>query len=135
MNESNKLIHLENEIKKLKYHISMLNTFEVYESNPIGSLVVSFDWSEKDLEKAHDIFEKYDNKLSQEKKIDGLYSLIEHDFQVEFGINYQRVKAIVLAFFRNNQWINVCIEFVKSQGDMYPIEFSEIVSYIKENNL
>lgn len=135
MIEADKFIHLENEIKKLKYHVSMLNTLEVYESNPIGSLVVSFNWSEKDLEKAHDIFEKYDKQLSQEKKVNGLHSLIEQDFQIEFGIGYQRVKSIVLAFFRNNQWIDVCVEFVKSFNGTEPIEYREIVAHIKENNL
>ncbi|WII92214.1 hypothetical protein QEO94_05990 [Kingella negevensis] len=133
MSKQDKITQLESEIEKLKYHISMLNTYSVYESNPVGSLVISLNWSENDLEKAHDIFEKYYNLLEDNQIIN--YLSIEADFESEFGIGYQRMKSVILAFFRNNQWIEVCVAFVKSFNGTEPIEFREITAYIKENKL
>ena len=133
MNEQDRIIQLESEIEKLKYHISILNTYSVYDDNPVGSLVISLNWTEKDLERAHDIFEKYDDLLEDNQAIN--HHSIEADFRNEFGIGYQRMKSIILAFFRNNQWIEVCVAFVKSFDGFAPSEYREIVSYIKENNL
>ena len=121
------------EIAKIKFHINMLNTYQNYANNPIGSLVIEFDWSEKDLDKAHDIFEKYDKKISEGELNGDLYALMERDFKADLGLGYQEVKSVVLAFFRESRWVTVCVEFVKSYR-YEPIEFSEITSYIKKLN-
>ena len=121
------------EIAKIKFHISMLNTYQNYANNPIGSLVIEFDWSEEDLDKAHDIFEKYDKKISEGELNGDLYALMERDFKTDLGLGYQEVKSVVLAFFRESRWVTVCVEFVKSYR-YEPVEFSEITSYIKKLN-
>ena len=121
------------EIAKIKFHISMLNNYQNYVNNPIGSLVIEFDWSEEDLDKAHDIFEKYDKKILEGGLDGNLHSLMEKDFNEDLNLGYQEVKSVVLAFFRESRWVNVCVEFVKSYEDE-PIEFSEIISYIKKLN-
>lgn len=135
MNEQALIDLLNNEIKKLKYHITLLNNYSFHKMNPLDSLVISLNWSEEDLDKAHDIFEKYFFELKAKKEISCLYSLIEQDFEKDLNIGYQLVKTVILSFFRENLWTEVCIAFVKSQGENPPIEFSEIISYIKENNL
>ena len=121
------------EIAKIKFHISMLNTYQNYANNPIGSLVIEFDWSEEDLYKAHDIFEKYDKKISEGELNGNLSALMETDFKADLGLGYQEVKSVVLAFFRESRWVTVCVEFVKSYR-YEPVEFSEITSYIKKLN-
>ncbi|HFC8494798.1 TPA: hypothetical protein ACFP3Z_000763 [Neisseria subflava] len=121
------------EIAKIKFHISMLNNYQNYVNNPIGSLVIEFDWSEEDLDKAHDIFEKYDKKILEGGLDGNLHSLMEKDFNEDLNLGYQEVKSVVLAFFRESRWVNVCVEFVKSY-EYEPIEFSEIISYIKKLN-
>ncbi|EFV81057.1 MULTISPECIES: hypothetical protein [Neisseria] len=121
------------EIAKIKFHISMLNSYQNYSNNPIGSLVIEFDWSEEDLDKAHDIFEKYDKKILEGRLDGNLHSLMEKDFNEDLNLGYQEVKSVVLAFFRESRWVTVCVEFVKSYG-YEPVEFSEIISYIKKLN-
>lgn len=121
------------EIAKIKFHISMLNNYQNYVNNPIGSLVIEFDWSEEDLDKAHDIFEKYDKKILEGGLDGNLHSLMEKDFNEDLNLGYQEVKSVVLAFFRESRWVTVCVEFVKSY-EYEAVEFSEITSYIKKLN-
>ena len=44
-----------------------------------------------------------------------------------FNINYQTVKSIVLAFWRNHQWTNVCYGYAMSFEPTIPIEFHQII--------
>lgn len=47
----------------------------------------------------------------------------EHGFQESLGVNYQGLKSIVLAFYRNSQWTNVCEAYVDSFGKTPSVEF------------
>lgn len=89
---------------------------------PIAALVISMDWDDKDLNRAHDIFEKYDNLLDAEEEVN--WRAFELELRDAFSIGYQTVKMIVLAFFRNYQWHEVCTQYAKAY---MCVEFHEIV--------
>ena len=111
-----------NEIEKIKYHIQLLSEALNPSDQPIASLVISNDWIRADLDAAHDIFEQYDKALELDNSIN--WHNFEHAFLDRFGITYQGLKSIVLAFFRNGQWTDVCKAYaLKNQC----IEFSEII--------
>ena len=55
--------HLEQEISKLKYQMSILISIVDGDKYPVESLILSMNWNDDDLNNAHDIFEKYDKKL------------------------------------------------------------------------
>jgi hypothetical protein len=111
-----------NEIEKIKYHIELLSEALDPSDHPIASLIISNDWIRADLDAAHDIFERYDKQLEMDNSIN--WHNFEKAFLDRFGINYQGLKSIVLAFFRNGQWTDVCTEYaLKNQC----IEFSEII--------
>jgi len=112
---------IENEIKKLKFHISLIGETLDYRANPIAALIIERDWNEADLDSAHDIFEKYDNMLEEKKDVD--WRAFEMELKKKFGIGYQTVKSIVLAFYRNHQWTNVCTLYARSAEC---VEFHEI---------
>jgi len=60
---------IEDELKKVKFHIETLaDTLDV-DQHPVESLIITFDWSNEDLDTAHNIFEKYDDLLQNKKKI------------------------------------------------------------------
>jgi len=114
------------EIDKIKYHIQLLSEALDPRDHPTASLVISNDWTRSDLDAAHDIFERYDAKLEKDNAVN--WHEFEHDFQDRFGIGYQGLKSIVLAFFRNGQWTTVgtayainnpCIEFSELVGDQH----------------
>jgi hypothetical protein len=115
---------MDPELEKIKYHIRHLAEALDWEEHPIAYLVVHLDWNEEDLDRAHDIFEKYDKLLSQGEQAN--YSELERDLKNEFGIDYQTVKTIVNAFYANGQWLSVCKWFVKGHGPAVPIEFKHI---------
>lgn len=111
-----------NEIEKIKYHIKLLSEAINPSDHPIASLIISNDWTRADLDVAHDIFEQYDKQLELGNSIN--WQNFEHAFSDRFGINYQGLKSIVLAFFRNGQWTDVCKAYaLRNQC----IEFSEII--------
>ena len=112
---------LQTEIEKIKYQISLIGSALSLDKHPIPSLVIQLGWSEKDLNDAHDIFEKYD-ALMQSNTSNATIGL-ESDLTQRFNIGYQTVKIIVLAFYKNHQWIDVCIDYAKSHDC---IEFHEI---------
>lgn len=115
---------LKQEMTKVKFQLELLSSSLSFEENPIAVLVNSLNWSSDDLDKAHDIFEKYDKMLENDKKdlING-YGF-ESEFEQEFGISYQTLKMIVLAFYYNSQWVDLCIEYAKANRCM---EFDRIL--------
>lgn len=96
--------------------------------HPIEHLVLRMDWSEDDLRAANDIFEKYDRSMDSGEEID--WHKFEFDLEDRFGVSYQGVKPIILAFFRNSQWPDVCRGYASKHevGEfreiLHPEEFS-----------
>ena len=93
-------------LEKLEFHVKLLAESVNHSENPTASLVVDFDWSSQDLNCAHDIFEIFDTKMRTEEKIN--WYEFEKEFQDKLNISYQGLKSVVLAFFRNGQWTEVC---------------------------
>jgi hypothetical protein len=114
--------NIERELEKIKFHIQLIGETIDHRSYPIPFLVIEMGWDDKDLDKAHDIFEKYHGKLEREEKVN--WKEFEMELQNTFGIGYQTVKSIVLAFYRNQQWTRVCTGYAKAYEC---IEFHEIV--------
>lgn len=94
------------DIEKIKYHIKMIAESIDSREHPIASLVISMDWDGDDLNRAHDVFEKYDNMLENKDEVN--WTQFEMELKETFGIGYQTVKSIILAFYRNHQWTEVC---------------------------
>lgn len=115
---------LEKELNKLKYHIRMIADTLSSEHHPLESLVLSMDWDEDQLDRAHDIFERYDNKLKQSEPIE--WKKLELDLCNEFNISYQTVKTIINAFYKNHQWVAVCQGYAKSFEPGVPIELQTV---------
>jgi hypothetical protein len=114
--------NIERELEKIKFHIRLIGETIDHRSYPIPFLVIEMDWDDKDLDTAHDIFEKYDNKLEREEKVN--WQEFETELRKTFGIGNQIVKSIVLAFYRNHQWTRVCAGYAKAHEC---IEFHEII--------
>lgn len=115
---------LAEELQKLKYQVRVLGETVDYDAHPVESLVLSMDWGEGDIDRAHDIFEKYDNKLEAKEPVN--WAEFEMELRTEFNIGYQTVKLIVLAFFKNHQWTNVCYGYAMSFEPTTPVEFHQI---------
>lgn len=99
------------QVEKLKYQMQLVGESLSSEDHPIASLVIAMNWDDDDLNKAHDIFEKYDSQLESGETPN--WYQFEADFKDDFGIGYQTLKSIVLAFYRNYQWTTVCYEYAK----------------------
>lgn len=112
---------IEREIEKLKFHISLIGETIDHRNNPITALVISMNWNAKDLDSAHDIFEKYDSQLESKEEVN--WYAFEHELRDKFDIGYQTVKSIILAFYRNHQWTEVCRLYAKAYEC---VEFHEI---------
>ncbi|ABK48546.1 DUF1878 family protein [Aeromonas caviae] len=105
-------IELQEQIDKLRYHVKMLAESVDYREHPIPALVIQMDWDDSDLNRAHDVFEKYDEKLEAGEAVN--WHEFEHKLREEFSIGYQTVKSIIIAFYANHQWTNVCREYAKA---------------------
>lgn len=104
---------LRKEIEKLKYQIQLVGNTIDSDFYPVESLILSFDWDNDDLNKAHDIFEKYDKKIeAKENNIN--WTEFETELEKQFCISYQEVKVIILAFYKNRQWSEVCYQYAKA---------------------
>ena len=96
-------------IKRLEFQMKLVGESISSEDSPIASLVISLNWGEAELEKAHDIFEKYNNELDGGKEPN--WRAFEADFKDDLGIDYQQLKLVVLSFYRNFQWTEVCMQY------------------------
>ena len=122
------------ELEKIKYHIRLINSrlstiddkIELYfRSDPIASLVIEMDWSEGDLKKVRDIFHEYDENLRQSEQYVN-WSAFQHDICNALGMIYddRPIKDIIVAFWENREWVNVCSEYAKEHECA---EFHEIL--------
>ena len=113
----------EKRIEKLEYQISLLISTMDSEKYPVESMILYLNWNDTDLNKAHDIFEKYDNKL-ENKEEDINWTAFEHELRETFDIGYQTVKTIIISFYKNRQWSGVCYYYAKSHECM---EFHSLI--------
>ncbi|EHU4959511.1 hypothetical protein [Vibrio diabolicus] len=111
-------------VEKLQYHVSILSDCVDYERYPVERLILSMNWDDAQLNRAHDIFQKYDELLANEEDVN--WMAFEHELRDEFNIGYQTVKHIVLAFFNNHQWVEVCHGYAMSFEPTTPVEFHQI---------
>lgn len=118
------LEEITNEVNKLKYHIKILSETVDFQQYPVESLILSMNWDEQDINDAHDIFERYDEKIQNKEEIN--WREFEMELRNHFGIGYQTVKSIILAFYRNHQWTQVCYGYAMSFEPKTPVEFHSI---------
>lgn len=112
------------QLKKLKYQVEIVAQTIDHRKHPLEALVLQKGWGEAELEKAHNIFEKWDEVLERGEAMNS--DAFEDDFRASLNQNYQGLKSIVLAFYRNSQWTNVCEAYVDSFGKSPSVEFFEI---------
>lgn len=120
---------LEKEIKKLQYQVSiMMDTIDCRDY-PVECLILSMNWDEGKIDRVHDIFEKYDNKLERGEKVN--WSSFEKELGDKLDIGYQTLKRIVISFYKNSQWSSVCYEYAMHFEPSPPIEFFHITRTAK----
>lgn len=111
-------------VKKLQYQVSILGQTIDYDAHPVENLIMSMDWGPGEIDKAHDIFERWEKVIDAGGKVS--QHQFEKDFGDAFGVNYQGVKPIVTAFWENGQWTDVCEAYVDSFNGMAPVEYHRI---------
>lgn len=112
--------------QRLSYHVELLgNTIDSH-AYPIEALILSMNWNKEDLDKAHDVFERWETILESGEKMNNFK--FEKDFEDALGVSYQGLKPIVLAFYRNSLWTNVCEAYVDSFDGKASIEYREIMN-------
>jgi len=115
---------LRETIKKLQYQVSVLGQTIDYERHPVEALIMSMDWGPGEIDKAHDIFERWEARIDAGEKLSK--HQFENDFEMALGLSYQGLKSVVIAFWENGQWTSVCEAYVDSFDGMAPIEYHRI---------
>lgn len=119
------MAEMEEIIEKLVYHVSLLGETIDYEKHPVEALILSMNWGRADIEKAHDIFERWDKRLENGEAMST--TEFELDFNRELGISYRGLKSVILAFYKNYQWTNVCEAYVDAFGTSPSVEYHSIM--------
>lgn len=101
---------MEEELEKLKYHISLLAD-QIPEMDTYAGLMIGLDWGPDVMGRVHDIFERHDKILEQTKSMDG--GELERELRELKNVGYQEVKRIVRTLWANDQWMGVCLEYAK----------------------
>lgn len=112
-------------LKKLCYQVTILGETIDSKKHPVESLIMENNWGREELEAAYEIFERWDARLEEGDKISS--GQFERDFNEALGVTDQGLKSIVLAFYRNDQWTNVCEAYVDSFGKAPALEFHSIM--------
>jgi hypothetical protein len=115
---------IQKKIAKMQFQIRTLGETVDHLQHPIESLILSMDWNEEDIDLAQDIFERYDTDLQAGKPVN--WHAFEKELEHAFKIGYQTVKSIILAFWRNHQWTDVCHGYAMSFEPSTPVEFHQI---------
>ncbi|CAA2137034.1 hypothetical protein [Methylobacterium bullatum] len=120
---------VERAIKKLQYQVKTLGEAIDYKNHPIEALIMQMDWGEGDIDRVHDVFEKWDKILKSGTKMSS--GAFEREFST-MGINYQTLKSVILSLYRNGQWTSVCEAYVDSFGDAPSMEYHGIMRRERE---
>lgn len=116
---------IESALSKLRYQISVLGDTIDFKSHPVEYLIISMDWEHKDSSAVHDVFEEWNRKITE--GVDLQQGDFENDFRTKFDIGYQTLKPIILAFYDNGQWTDVCTAYVDSFKGYPPVEYHRIM--------
>lgn len=108
-------------IEKLEFHTKLLNESLHTSESPMASLAIAFGWSKSEFDVVFEIFGKFDQQLSNNEEIN--WSGFEREFDEKLHISCQDLKSIILAFYRNERYVNVCYAYVSSLGETLPVEF------------
>ena len=78
-------------------------------------------WTEDTVNSIHSVFNDYSEKLTKGEEVS--WNAFEHELRDRHTIGYQIVKQIVLEFYRNDEYLDVCRGYA-AEHDV--IEFKEI---------
>ncbi len=106
-------MNIEEEINKLKYQIDILKDTLDSDKYPIESLILNLNLNEDKLNQIYDIFDIFEQKLENNEK-DINWTEFEHKLRDTLDIGYQTVKTIIIAFYNNYQWVDVCYHYAKA---------------------
>lgn len=120
---------LKDQVERLRFQLQMLAESLDHRTYPIQTLVINLDWGDEELTLALDIFEKYSSQLESGEKVS--WVAFEGEFQDQLNISYQGVKSIILAFYRNRQWLDVCEAYAQVRD---VAEFWEINDKTREEH-
>lgn len=107
---------IQKELEKLKFQMKLVGESLSFEEHPIANLVIEMDWGNEELNIAHDIFEIYDKQIEADEEPN--WHAFESEFKSKLGLDYQMLKLVILAFFRNFQWTRVCEVYAKANECM-----------------
>lgn len=80
-----------------------------------------FEWDDETINSIRSIFENYSMRIINEEEIS--WRGFEMELRDKFKVSYQAVKSIVLAFYKNKEYTDVCRGYAKEHD---VIEFKEI---------
>ncbi len=103
---------LKDQVERLRFQLQLLAESLDHHAYPIQTLVIALDWGDEELTLAIDIFEKYSRQLESGEKVS--WVAFEEEFQDQLNISYQALKSIILAFYRNRQWLDVCVAYAQA---------------------
>ncbi|WP_417453889.1 hypothetical protein [Kiloniella sp.] len=118
-------MNIDDEIEKLKFQVEMLGQAVDFEKFPITSLVFEFGWNKDQLDAVYNCFEEAENLLDDDSDSFN-HAWFEQLFHKSVGVGYQGLKAIVLSFYREQRYMNVCVAYVKSMGERVSVEYHRI---------
>jgi hypothetical protein len=112
-------------LDRLEYQVSILGQAIDYDRFPIEALIMSMGWDRGDIDKVHDVFERWDSRLEKGESIN--HFEFEKDFEKAVGVTYQGLKSVLTAFWENHQWTNVCEAYVDSFDGSPAVEYHRIM--------
>lgn len=116
-------------IEKIQFQINTIGEMIDHKKYPLIGLIISMGWGRQDLNNANDIFENWSKKLENGEALER--NEFEKNFSDSLGIDYQDLKLVILSFYRDNQWTNVCEAYVDSFLVNTPIEYSDIMNRLR----
>ncbi len=72
-------------------------------------------------------------RITKGEKIDN--GEFENEFREKLGVSYQRLKIVVLSFYRSQQWVDVCYAYAGSFDESVPMELKPILRAKQSSDL
>lgn len=95
--------------KRIRFQLKTLaETIDEYKF-PIEKLILRLDWDQQDLAWTENHFKTFDELLKNNLPLN--WAAFEQGLVNHFGIGYDTVEEIVLAYSRTGRWSSVCAAY------------------------
>ena len=115
---------INREIEKLRFQNQQLKEVGDYKKFPMIRLIVEHDYSESDINRIDDTFDKFQSELDAGNELN--FVAVEKEFKDSCKIGRQTLKSVIEAYIAGRLFTDVCYAYINALDEPLVCPYNEI---------